>query len=286
MGLIILAFQISGVFTVFAYGLRGNRDELLYLFRRPRELVVSLLAMFVVTPFFAFVVIDVFNLGLLASVAIVSMSLLPALATVPGAQRKAGGHYQYAIGLAFASVVLSIVISPALVVFLGDLAGNPFDLSFERGLLAYVFPLVLLPLLAGLLVQRALPRAAERLGKPLVRAADLLVKGLLIVLAVPALLLAWNALGVRTVLGLTVFAVLGLAIGHVMGGPEQDKSIVLAYSCSGANRTIWIALTIAEINFNEDVGGVIILFVLISVVVSNLYLRLLRRTRPAPAVAT
>jgi hypothetical protein len=87
------------------------------------------------------------------------------------------------------------------------------------------------------------------------------------------------------VLGLTAFAVVGLAVGHVMGGPDVDRSVVLAFACAGSNRTIWIALTIAQVNFQQDVAGVIILFVLISGLVSNLYVRLVRRARPATAAA-
>lgn len=50
--------KLSIMLTVFGFGLQASRHDLLYLLQRPRVLLRSLLAMFVVVPLF---VIDCWN---------------------------------------------------------------------------------------------------------------------------------------------------------------------------------------------------------------------------------
>lgn len=51
--IVVLALRVSIMLTVFGFGLEGSIGDLLYLLRRPRLLVLSLTAMFVVMPLFA-----------------------------------------------------------------------------------------------------------------------------------------------------------------------------------------------------------------------------------------
>ena len=47
------AFQVSTILTVFGFGLRAGVEDVLYLVRHPRMLLISLVSMFIVMPFVA-----------------------------------------------------------------------------------------------------------------------------------------------------------------------------------------------------------------------------------------
>jgi predicted Na+-dependent transporter len=51
--LLQLAFQVSTILTVFGFGLRAGVEDVLYLVRHPRMLLISLVSMFIVMPFVA-----------------------------------------------------------------------------------------------------------------------------------------------------------------------------------------------------------------------------------------
>jgi BASS family bile acid:Na+ symporter len=109
-----------------------------------------------------------------------------------------------------------------------------------------------------------------------------------VLLAVAAFLLligslgaVWSALGGGTAIALVAFVVMGLVVGHVMGGPEPEHSTVLALST--ASRHPAIALTIAAVNFpNEQFVGIIVLYLLISTLVCIPYVAWQRRRSAAP----
>ena len=86
---------------------------------------------------------------------------------------------------------------------------------------------------------------------------------------------------------MVAFVIVGLLIGHLLGGPEREHSVVLALST--ACRHPAIALTIASANFPDlRFGGTILLYLLVSIVVCIPYVAWQRRRSIAagPANAT
>ena len=75
--LIIILFKVSIAATVFGYGLYARSEEVLYLIRKPRVQIVSLLAMFIVTPTISLLLATAFDVPLIAEVAIVALALSP-----------------------------------------------------------------------------------------------------------------------------------------------------------------------------------------------------------------
>jgi BASS family bile acid:Na+ symporter len=70
---------------------------------------------------------------------------------------------------------------------------------------------------------------------------------------------------------LAIFIVIGLAVGHVLGGPDPESAGVLALST--ACRHPIIAMTIAAANFPEErFGAIIILYLLVNIVLSIPYI--------------
>jgi BASS family bile acid:Na+ symporter len=97
-----LALQGSIMLTVFGFGLRAAVEDVLYLVRHPRMLVISLVSMFIVMPFIALALVLVFDppqLARVALVALVALALSPVPPILLTRQRKAGGRDSYGLGL-------------------------------------------------------------------------------------------------------------------------------------------------------------------------------------------
>jgi bile acid:Na+ symporter, BASS family len=154
-----LAFQVSIMTTVFGFGLSARRADVEYVLRRPRALVLSLLAMFVVMPVVALALELYLDLAHATRVALVVIALSPVPQLLPRTGIASGGRAAYAYGLAFAVSSLSLRLVPALVHFLGRVMSRPFDVP-PGAISGVLLPTVLLPLAAGLLVGRTLPRFA------------------------------------------------------------------------------------------------------------------------------
>jgi BASS family bile acid:Na+ symporter len=84
----------------------------------------------------------------------------------------------------------------------------------------------------------------------------------LLIVTAPAM---WRLIGGGTLVAMLLFLAIGFVVGHVMGGPDPDHSIVLAIST--ACRHPAIALSIASANFpDEQFGAAILLYLLLGVV--------------------
>jgi BASS family bile acid:Na+ symporter len=93
------------------------------------------------------------------------------------------------------------------------------------------------------------------------------------------------AIGNGTLVVLVAFTLLGLAVGHWLGGPDPDERTVLALA-AGA-RHPGIAMAIAGLNFPEqrvEVLAVVLLHVIISGIVATPYV-LWRKRSHAGVVA-
>ena len=272
---VLLAFQVSILCTVFGFGLRASADDLLYLVRRPGLLLRSLLAVFVIMPVVAIALAKMFDFRAVIEIVLVALAVSPMPPLLPRKEIKAGGSSSYSLGLMAMLALLAIGAVPLSLAIVGRLIGRSFGMA--AGDIARVVVIAtLLPLLAGIAVRALLPGIAGRLEKPV----GLLVK-VLLPLAVVALLAGawravWAAVGDGTVLAIVAFVVAGLLAGHLMGGPDPDHSVVLALS--SACRHPAIALSIASTNFpGQQFGGAIILYVIVSTVVAIPYLAWIRR---------
>ena len=89
----------------------------------------------------------------------------------------------------------------------------------------------------------------------------------LLIAAAPAM---WRLIGGGTLVAMVLFLAIGFVVGHVMGGPDPDHSIVLAIST--ACRHPAIALSIVSANFpDEQFGAAILLYLLLGFVVGVPY---------------
>jgi BASS family bile acid:Na+ symporter len=99
--------------------------------------------------------------------------------------------------------------------------------------------------------------------------------------ALPILFTAWPTIvsltGDGTIIALATFVLVGLAVGHLLGGPDPEDRSVLALST--ASRHPGVALAIAHATFPEQqlVLAAVLLYLLVSALVPMPYLAWNRR---------
>ncbi len=259
--LVALAIKISIFAIVFALGMNARLDDFMGVLRSPGRLARSLVAMVVVMPLLAVLLVKAFDLPRPVGVMLIALALAPVPPILPGKQTKAGGDAVFAVRL-LAAVGLIAIISIPLELELIELAFG-MSLSAPPGLVAsLVATSILAPLLAGALVARFAPSLASRL-RPLVSK----IGGVSLLAATAVILVTqWRVIvelvGDGTLLAMAIFVVSGLIVGHLLGGPDADDRTVLAIAT--ASRHPGIALAIAHINYPQetDLAAAVLIFLL------------------------
>lgn len=282
--IILLVLKASIILSVFAIGLRATFADASFMFRRPGLLIRALLAMNVLMPLIALGVAAAFDLHPAVKIALVVISVSPIPPILPKKMLNAGGKEDYTIGLLVATAVLSIIFIPLTLEIFERIVDR--SLVMQAGSVAVlVLTTILAPLLVGIALRKIAPSIAERAAKPL----GVLASVLLILSALPVLTgLAGTLLsliGDGTVFTLGGFAVVGLIVGHLLGGPKIDNRPVLALATSSRHPAV--ALAIAGANFPQQklAGPTVFLYVILSVIDSALYLAWFKRQRVGRASA-
>jgi bile acid:Na+ symporter, BASS family len=267
--LVILAFQISIICTVFGYGLKTTLDDLLYVVRSPGLLVRSLIAIFVIMPVVAVALARWFDFPRTVGIALIALSISPTPPLLPKREAKTGGYEPYGLGLMALLALLSIAVVPLSAELLSAFFGRRFGAP-ALAIAGIVFKAVLLPLAVGMAVRAWSPAIAARLDKPVAMIPRILIPVAVAVLLIATAPAMWRLIGGGTIVAMVLFLAIGFVVGHVMGGPDPDHAIVLAIST--ACRHPAIALAIASTNFpDEQFGAAIILYTLLGVVVGVPY---------------
>ena len=282
--LIVLALQVSIIGTVFSFGLNTTHADFRYLFGRPSLLFRSLLAVLIITPLMAIVLVQVFEFQRAAEIALVALAISPLPPLLPSKESRVVGNTSYGVALMALLALLAIVTVPLSVKVLEQVVGRPLNVP-TAAIARMVSVAVLLPLLVGMAVRTLRPAVAKRI-EPVI---TLVAKILLILGAVALFAGMWRAIlgaiGGGAVAAMLVFVVLALAIGDLLGQPERDHSIVLALSAASHHPAI--ALSIASANApNEHFAGTILLYLLVNLVVGGLYIAWQHRSARSSIVST
>jgi BASS family bile acid:Na+ symporter len=276
---LLLVLKLSVVTLIFAVGLGSTPADLVYLWRRPGQLVRALLAMYVAVPVAAVVVAKVLPLPVAVKTAIVVLAISAGAPLLPKKLMKLGRE-GYVFSLVVTSSLLAVVAVPAWLELLGLLFGREADL--ESGAVAMVIAKAFLaPLVLGMLLRWPLSSAAERLSEWIlgVAGAVLSATGLALLVLHGRMLLA---VGVVPLLALAATTLVALAIGHALGGPDPDDRTALAVSC--ATRHVGVAMLAASTVPGPRIAALVLAYVLAAAIVSIPYLAW--RNKPGPAAGT
>ena len=273
---VILVLQVSILLTVFGFGLQTTLHDLQYLVRRPGLLVRSLLAMFVIMPIVAVILVRAFELRPSFEIALLALAISPVPPLLPGKEGKAAGHAAYGLALMAVVSILAIVVVPLWV----QLLGRYFDRQLQMPPVAIakvVVVMTILPLLTGVIVRTLLPAVATRLEKPARLVSTVLLLAGALALVIAAMPVIWSVTEPGILLAVTVFVLVGLGVGHWLGGPRPEDATVLALST--ASRHPAIALAVAKLNFPDEphLGATILLYLILLTVLTVPYVLRQRR---------
>lgn len=274
-----LALRGSLFLLVLAVGLDSSVQQATYVLRRPGVLLRSVLALAVVVPAFAALVVAALPLERVVKIGIMLMAVSPLPPFMPMKDISAGGRRRYVYGLLVAVSLLAVVLVPATVAILSDAFGQSASIGAEP-VLHLLLVSIIIPFTAGMLIHNLAPERAEQ-AAPLVNkvavAALLLSMLPILVEMFPAML---RLIGNGSVGTIALVVAGGLLAGHVLGGPDQQDRAALAIACT--TRHPGVALLVASQNFREpEVKAAILLFLIVGVLVGLPYQVWVKRQRLA-----
>jgi BASS family bile acid:Na+ symporter len=281
--LVMLVLQLSILATVFTFGLRATTADMLHLVRRPGLLARSIVAMFVIMPVLAVVLVRGFEFTPAVEVELLALAIAPIPPMLPRRETKAGGEGAYGIALMATIGLLSILIVPLAVWVLGTYFDRDIAMPFST-IALIVGKSIVAPLLAGMIVHAFFPKVAERIAGPVGIAAFVILIAAALVIFFANVQAIWAVIGSGNVLALAIFIIVGLLVGHFLGGPDPESRIVLALSTACRHPAVAFAIASAGAP-GERFGGAILLYLLLSLVVAIPYLKWVRRKVPQAAPA-
>lgn len=268
--LLPLMIKASILLTVLGIGMNASWSDALYVFRNPGLLLRSLLSMSVAMPLVAAGLVVAFDLPPTVQVALVALAVSPVPPILPKKELNAGGHASYAIGLLVAIAILSIVTVPVVVswfVRAFDRSGGIAPIAVAK----IVLVTILAPLAVGIGLHRWLPALAEKAARPIALLGTLL----LVASALPLAFAFWPAIaalfGNGTVLIVAAMAVIGLVIGHILGGPRPHDRTVLALSTTSRHPAVALAVAVAGGADSRSNLAAILLYLIVATLVSIPY---------------
>ena len=275
---LILALQASVALTVLGLGLTASWRDATYLLRQPGLLVRSILAMSIVMPIVAVAIAHLFAFPVEVEIALVAVAIAPVPPLLYKKQLGAGGRREYVVGLLAAMGLLSIVLVPVSVAILSRLYAADVMVS-PLVIAKIILTSVLAPLALGLLIRQWFP-AAEKASSHIIALAGLL----LVVGAVMLLYGLWPV--IRTFLGngvalmLAVFVVIGLCVGHLLGGPVPADRTTLAISTAQRHPAVALAIASATGTAMQSAAAVIVMYLIIATIVIVPYQKWRARVTP------
>jgi BASS family bile acid:Na+ symporter len=239
----------------------------------------------VIVPAVAAGLAALFDLYRAVEIALLALALSPVPPILPSKQFKLGGRSRYVFGLLVAASLTAIAVVPLALEVLGWLLRR--EVHVGAGVVARIVGVtVLLPMAAGLAVQRMAPSVAERIAPLAARVGNLLLLAGLVPILIAMGPAVWSLIGNGTVLAIAAVVVAGLLAGHWLGGPDPDDRTALAIASS--MRHPGVALAIARVNFPDEklVPAAVLLFILVNLIVTLPYGIWRRRARAGHAPGT
>ncbi len=153
-------------------------------------------------------------------------------------------------------------------------------------ILPVILTTVLLPLGLGMLARIGTPSLAKRLAERLPSLAMALLALSLLCILLGLREAAFNLVEASTVAALGGFALLGFMVGDLLGGLDAEDRTVLAFAT--AMRHPGVALSVAHGRAAADkvVFAAVLMYMILGILVSGLYMAWRRRAKPFATFAS
>jgi BASS family bile acid:Na+ symporter len=271
--------KIAVPLVAFSVGLSSASSELKWLWKRPALLARSLIAVMVLVPAAAVVLVRTVELPseVAAGLLVVAISVGPVAALKKSKAR--GGDHNYAVGLDVTLLLASLIYVPIAVAIIGGVFGRQLQIGVGE-VARVILPLQLLPLIAGLALGRFAPNVAAKIDKPVAVVANVLLAAVALVVVV-AMFKPMAAIGGRGLLALMALAITAVLIGELLGGPEEGARPVLA--SFAAMRFPALAISLASLTaVGPALVPVVVAYLLVSAVILAVYSVATRTQASAP----
>ena len=144
--------------VMFGMGLTLKFEDFKIVFSRPKDVIIGCLAQFTVMPLLAWLLARIFALDEALTVGVVLVGCCPGGTASNVITYLAKGDLALSVGMTGVSTLLAPVMTPLLVWLL---AGKTVDVDVAAMFLSILW-VVILPIVAGLVVKRLLPKQTER----------------------------------------------------------------------------------------------------------------------------
>ena len=266
IGLIIIVFSVIAYFlpdyfswmtsyttiflalAMFGMGTSIDEDSFKEILRHPKDVIIGSLAQFTIMPLLAYLLAIIFDVNKDIALGIILVGSSPGGTASNVITHISGGNVSMSVSMTILSTLLAPIVTPALVYLL---AGRWVEVSIAAMFISVV-KVILLPIFAGILVQRLSPKTIEKSKDvfPLISSAAiiLIIAGIigansekiaqsgLIVLVIVAI---HNALGLLA----------GLLVAK-LAKMDYDKSTALAIEVGMQNSGLAIQLASANFALN------------------------------------
>lgn len=281
------AFEIAIFALLVSIGLRTRPADALHIVRHWPKGLRALAALFVVPPAAMLVLCLVLSLPPAVEVALIALSVSPMLPVLPNDLAKLGADHRYCISLEIVGAATALVAAPIVFWIVSQVMHIDIDIGVER-LLASLAQGVLFPLALGTLFAVIFPALAERVTTPVVAIASL-------VLMIAAMIILWHArdlilaqLNVPIVASILLLILVGLSVGHLLGGPDPGERAALALTAASRHPGFAIAVGVAVApKAGPTVIGVVLVYFLARGLTVLPYMRAAKRAHhAAPPLST
>ena len=266
----VLALGLQGalIASVVALGLNASAADVLYLWHRPGLLLRSFVAMYLVMPLIAVLLVLLMTLPPGQQLGLVLVAISAGAPLLPKTMLKLGCNPPYVYSLLVSTSLAAVLTIPLSLAVLSPILQHNVRESIPS-VAVVVGRTFLAPLAVGMLLHRLAPSAFDRIRGPVTQVAGLVfllvLLGLLVLHFSAVLAVDLPSLGAIAML---TFA--GLAVGELLGGSEPGNRTCLALACS--TRHLGLAAVMALTNFPRARPlPVVLVFMVVSIMTTILY---------------
>jgi BASS family bile acid:Na+ symporter len=266
----VLAFLLQGamIASVLALGLKARLADVLYFWHRPGLLLRSFLAMYFVTPLIAVLLVLLLNLPPGQSLGLLLVAISAGAPLLPKTLLKLGCNPPYVYSLLVSTALAAVLTVPCSLAVLSPILPEHARES-ALSVAVVVARTFFVPLAVGMVLGHLAPLTADRIRGPVLLAGGLVLVTVLLGL----LVLNFSAILEFDLLSLGAIAILtfgGLAVGHLLGGPEPGNRTCLALASSTRHLGLAAVIAVATFSYARPVPTVLV-FMLVSIVATVLY---------------
>lgn len=266
---------------MFDLGLALRFEDFGSVFRRPWPIVVALVGQLVFLPAIALGLAYLLKLPPVFFIGLVLIACCPGGSSSNVFSKLAGGDVALSVTLTAISSIITLFTIPVIMGWATRLVGESVGITLPVGnLIKQNLVLMLLPVLLGIGLHYAAPKAAEKVDKVLTKLAFPLLLVLITVFYIQHRHTILDSIGI---LGLCVTALILLAIGlssllsHlVRNNARQRRTVVIEVGMQNAAQAISIASS-PFIFANEEMAIPAILYSLMMNIVLLVYVGIVRK---------